>query len=61
MTPWLTTDARAEEIVVSNYGVTVNGMPYAVAKALDFGETAFPEIGRMFSLSGLLSLAREPH
>ena len=28
--------ARAEEIVVSNYGVSANGMPYAVALAKDF-------------------------
>jgi NitT/TauT family transport system substrate-binding protein len=28
--------ARAEEIVVSNYGVTTNGMPYAVALAKGF-------------------------
>ena len=28
--------ARAEEIVVSNYGVTTNGMPYAVAMAKGF-------------------------
>ena len=28
--------ARSEEIVVSNYGVSANGMPYAVALAKDF-------------------------
>src|SRR6185295_13428076 len=28
--------AGAEEIVVSNYGVTTNGMPYAVAMAKGF-------------------------
>src|SRR5262249_45138329 len=28
--------ASAEEIVVSNYGVTTNGMPYAVAMAKGF-------------------------
>ena len=28
--------AQAEEIVVSNYGVTTNGMPYAVAMAKGF-------------------------
>ena len=28
--------ARAEEIVVSNYGVSANGMPYAVAMAKGF-------------------------
>ena len=28
--------AHSEEIVVSNYGVSANGMPYAVALAKDF-------------------------
>jgi NitT/TauT family transport system substrate-binding protein len=32
----LTAGAKAEEIVVSNYAQTVNGMPFAVAKALGY-------------------------
>jgi NitT/TauT family transport system substrate-binding protein len=41
--------AQAEQIVVSNYGVTVNGMPYAVAEALGF----FKEEGA--DVTGILS------
>lgn len=41
--------AQAEEIVVSNYGITVNGMPYAVAKALGY----FKEEGA--DVTGILS------
>lgn len=52
MTSWLTTDARAEEIVVSNYGVTVNGMPYAVGKALGYFEEEGAEVTGILSSSG---------
>ena len=41
--------ARAEQIVVTNYGVTVNGMPYAVAEALGY----FKEEGA--NVTGILS------
>lgn len=41
--------AHAEQIVVSNYGVTVNGMPYAVAEALGY----FKEEGA--DVTGILS------
>ena len=40
---------EAEEIVVSNYGITVNGMPYAVAQALGY----FKEEGA--DVTGILS------
>lgn len=43
--------AIAEEIVVSNYGVAANGMPYAVALAKGF----FKEEGA--DISGVLSSA----
>lgn len=45
----LTSAAQAEKIVVSNYGVTVNGMPYAVADALGY----FKEEGA--DVTGILS------
>src|ERR1700748_3872963 len=41
--------ARAEELVVSNYGVTTNGMPFAVAMAKGF----FKEQGA--DVSGILT------
>ena len=44
-----TAAVQAEEIVISNYGVTVNGMPYAVAKALGY----FKEEGA--DVTGILS------
>jgi NitT/TauT family transport system substrate-binding protein len=43
------TKAQAEEIVVTNYGVTVNGMPFAVAQALGY----FKEEGA--DVTGILS------
>jgi NitT/TauT family transport system substrate-binding protein len=43
---------RAEEIVVSNYGVTVNGMPYAVAKALRYFEEEGADVTGILSSSG---------
>ncbi|MCP5152644.1 MAG: ABC transporter substrate-binding protein [Ectothiorhodospiraceae bacterium] len=48
----LTTTARAEEIVVSNYGATVNGMPYAVAKALGYFEQEGANVTGILSSSG---------
>lgn len=44
--------AQAEEIVVSNYGVTVNGMPYAVAQALGYFEEEGAEVTGILSSSG---------
>lgn len=52
MAALLTTSARAEEIVVTNYGVTVNGMPYAVAKALGYFEEEGAEVTGILSSSG---------
>lgn len=46
-----TTSARAENIVVSNYGVSANGMPFAVAEAKGF----FKEEGA--NVTGILSSA----
>jgi NitT/TauT family transport system substrate-binding protein len=45
------TSARAEDIVVSNYGVSANGMPFAVAQAKGF----FKEEGA--NVTGILSSA----
>jgi NitT/TauT family transport system substrate-binding protein len=46
------TQARSEEIVVSNYGVTVNGMPYAVAQALGYFEEEGADVTGILSSSG---------
>lgn len=46
------TGARAEEIVVSNYGVTVNGMPFAVAKALGYFKAEGADVTGILSSSG---------
>lgn len=46
------TATRAEDIVVSNYGVTVNGMPYAVAKALGYFEEEGADVTGILSSSG---------
>ena len=43
--------AKAEEIVVSNYGVSANGMPYAIAMEKGF----FKEEGA--NVTGILSSA----
>lgn len=48
----LATTPRAEEIVVSNYGVTVNGMPYAVAKGLGYFEEEGADVTGILSSSG---------
>jgi NitT/TauT family transport system substrate-binding protein len=45
-------EGRTEEIVVSNYGVTVNGMPYAVAKALGYFEEEGADVTGILSSSG---------
>lgn len=42
----------AQEIVVSNYGVTVNGMPFAVAKALGYFEEEGAAVSGILSSSG---------
>lgn len=47
----LAAQARAEDIVVSNYGVSANGMPFAVAQAKGF----FKEEGA--NVTGILSSA----
>ena len=47
----VTAPARAEDIVVSNYGVSANGMPYAVAEAKGY----FKEEGA--NVTGILSSA----
>ena len=44
--------ALAEEIVVSNYGVTVNGMPFAVAKALGYFKAEGADVTGILSSSG---------
>jgi NitT/TauT family transport system substrate-binding protein len=44
--------AQAEEIVVSNYGVTVNGMPYAVAKALGYFKAEGADVTGILSSNG---------
>lgn len=46
------TETRAEQIVVSNYGVTVNGMPFAVAKALGYFEEEGANVTGILSSSG---------
>ena len=46
-------DANApQEIVVSNYGVTVNGMPFAVAEALGYFEDEGAAVSGILSSSG---------
>jgi NitT/TauT family transport system substrate-binding protein len=44
--------ARAEEIVVSNYGVSANGMPYAVALAKGFFKTQGADVTGILSSDG---------
>ncbi len=44
--------ARAEEIVVSNYGVTTNGMPYAVALAKGFFKQQGADVTGILSSDG---------
>ncbi len=44
--------AQAEEIVASNYGVTVNGMPFAVAKALGYFKQEGADVTGILSSSG---------
>lgn len=44
--------AWAEEIVASNYGVTVNGMPFAVAKALGYFKQEGADVTGILSSSG---------
>ena len=46
------TAAKAEEIVASNYGVTVNGMPFAVAKALGYFKQEGADVSGILSSSG---------
>ena len=46
------TDSSAEDIVVSNYGVTVNGMPYAVAQALGYFKEEGANVTGILSSSG---------
>ena len=49
---WGGKQAAAEEIVVTNYGVTVNGMPFAVAKALGYFEEEGADVTGILSSSG---------
>src|SRR5581483_10784883 len=44
--------ARAEQIVVSNYGVAANGMPYAVAMAKGFFKDAGADVSGILSSAG---------
>src|ERR1043165_7714707 len=44
--------ASAEEIVVSNYGVTTNGMPYAVAMAKGFFKQQGADVTGILSSDG---------
>jgi NitT/TauT family transport system substrate-binding protein len=44
--------AEAEEIVSSNYGVTVNGMPFAVAQALGFFKQEGADVTGILTSSG---------
>src|ERR1700748_1767784 len=44
--------ARAEEIVVSNYGVSANGMPYAVALAKGFFKQQGADVTGILSSDG---------
>jgi len=48
----LTGAARAEEIVVSNYGVAANGMPYAIAMEKDFFKAEGADVTGILSSSG---------
>ena len=48
----LATATMAEEIVVSNYGVTVNGMPYAVAMAKGYFKEEGADVTGILSSSG---------
>jgi NitT/TauT family transport system substrate-binding protein len=43
---------RAEEIVVSNYGVAANGMPYAIAMAKDFFKQEGADVTGILSSAG---------
>lgn len=49
---WGGKQAQAEEIVVTNYGVTVNGMPFAVAKELGYFEEEGADVTGILSSSG---------
>jgi NitT/TauT family transport system substrate-binding protein len=49
---WGDRQAQAEEIVVTNYGVTVNGMPFAVAKALNYFKEEGADVTGILSSSG---------
>ena len=44
--------AQAEELVVSNYGVTTNGMPYAVAMAKGFFKQQGADVTGILSSDG---------
>src|SRR5947209_18842948 len=44
--------AQAEEIVISNYGVTTNGMPYAVALAKGFFKQQRAEVSGILTSDG---------
>jgi NitT/TauT family transport system substrate-binding protein len=48
----LATAAKAEEIVVSNYAQTVNGMPYAVAKGLGYFKQEGADVTGILSSMG---------
>ncbi|MEZ5842472.1 MAG: ABC transporter substrate-binding protein [Hyphomicrobiaceae bacterium] len=47
-----TVPARAEKLVISNYGVTVNGMPYAVAEALGYFKQEGADVDGILSSGG---------
>jgi NitT/TauT family transport system substrate-binding protein len=48
----LSAPARADDIVVSNYGVSANGMPYAVAQAKGFFKEEGANVGQILSSAG---------
>src|SRR5215471_14005480 len=48
----LLTAANAEEIVVSNYGIAANGMPYAVAMAKGLFKEEGADVSGILSSSG---------
>src|SRR5271169_1127166 len=48
----VTSAARAEEIVVSNYGVAANGMPYAIAMEKGFFKAEGADVTGILSSSG---------
>src|SRR5258705_6771538 len=52
MATFVGVSARSEEIVVSNYGVSANGMPYAVALAKDFFKAEGANVAGIITSAG---------